>query len=107
MELLHEYVPYIDPRFNFIEHLAIYASIFTVFSGLFFLDSAVIANNDAKFALFLFVLIFNVYFLLKWLFRIGDVVFRTQVNIMRNWSCCQFLKKREVYDYEKDLSLII
>jgi hypothetical protein len=41
MQLLHYYVPYIDPRFNNIEHLAIYASIFTVFSGLFFLDNEV------------------------------------------------------------------
>lgn len=39
MQLLHYYNPYIDPRFNTIEHLAIYASIFTVFAGLFFLES--------------------------------------------------------------------
>jgi hypothetical protein len=41
MQLLHYYNPYIDPRFNTIEHLAIYASIFTVFAGLFFLESEV------------------------------------------------------------------
>jgi len=39
MQLLHYYNPYIDPRFNTIEHLAIYASMFTVFAGLFFLES--------------------------------------------------------------------
>jgi hypothetical protein len=27
MQLLHEYVPYIDPRFNTIEHVGIYASV--------------------------------------------------------------------------------
>jgi len=41
MQLLHYFNPYIDPRFNTIEHLAIYASIFTVFAGLFFLESEV------------------------------------------------------------------
>ena len=76
-------MPYIDPRFNSIEHLAIYASIFTVFSGLFFLEGEVQTNNDAKFALFLIVLAFNLYFLLQWLYRIGDVTFRTKVNFLR------------------------
>lgn len=38
MQLLHNYVPYIDPRFDTIEHLGIYASLFTVFAGLFFMQ---------------------------------------------------------------------
>jgi len=83
MQLLHYFTPYIDPRFNTIERLAIYASIFTVFSGLFFLESEVQTNNDVKFVLFLIVLAFNIYFLIKWLYRIGDVTFRTQVQRLR------------------------
>ena len=27
MELLHHYIPYIDPRFNDIEHMGIYAAV--------------------------------------------------------------------------------
>lgn len=41
MQLLHTYVPYIDPRFNSVEHNGIYASIITVFAGLFFLENEI------------------------------------------------------------------
>jgi hypothetical protein len=77
LQLIHHYTPYIDPRFNTIEHLAVYASIFTVFSGLFFLENEVYLNNDATFVLFLIVLCFNIYFLFMWSLRITDVIFRT------------------------------
>jgi hypothetical protein len=57
--------------------------------------------------LFLVVLAFNLYFLFKWLYRISDVTFRTQVSRFRDWSCCRFLRRREVNDYDKDLSLVL
>jgi hypothetical protein len=57
--------------------------------------------------LFLVVLGFNLYFLSMWLYRICEVTFRTQVNRFREWSCCRFLRRREVNDYEKDLSLVL
>ena len=57
--------------------------------------------------LFLVVLGCNLYFLSHWLYRICDVTFRTQVNRLRGWSCCRFLRRSEVNDYDKDLSLML
>jgi hypothetical protein len=99
MQLLHNYIPYIDPRLNIIERNSIYASIITVFAGLFFLENEIQGQENAKLALFLFVLVFNVYFLSQWFFRFGDVVFRTNLNRMREWDCCLCLRHREVNDY--------
>ncbi len=57
--------------------------------------------------LFLVILGFNLYFLCIWLYRICDVTFRTQVSRFRDWSCFRFLRRREVNDYDKDLSLVL
>ena len=64
-------------------------------------------NNDAKFLLFLVVLCINLYFLSQWIYRIADVTLRTQINRFRSWSCCYFLRRQQVNDYDKDLSLAI
>jgi uncharacterized membrane protein len=73
-------VPYIDPRFDAIEHWGIYASILTVFTGLFFIQSDVKGNNDAMFVLFLIVLTFNILFVSIWIMRFSVVIFRTKLS---------------------------
>jgi hypothetical protein len=79
----------------------------TVFAGLFFVQSVVVQYNNLMFLLFLCILLFNLYFLVSWFFRFGDVILRQQMNLFRRLPICMCLKRMEVADYDGDLQKVI
>ena len=75
--------------------------------GLFYLQTEVQSDNTAMFVLFVVILLFNIYFVLVWTYRFLDVLLRTYVDRLREYRCLQFLKEREVDNYDLDLRKII
>eukprot|EP00347_Sterkiella_histriomuscorum_P013557 403364259 len=65
-QLSKSYNPYIDPIFNKLEFHASYASILTLYGGMFFINNEARQNEDLLTALFVFILAYNVYFICLW-----------------------------------------
>ena len=57
--------------------------------------------------LFIVILLFNIYFILVWTYRFLDVLLRTYVDRLRGYRCLQFLKEREVDNYDEDLRKVM
>jgi len=83
-------MPFIDPRFNEIENLASISSITILFGGLILLpadddqlgtsygrSSKISADNDLfKTIIIVLVLLFNLYFVLRWFYHFINVLIR-------------------------------
>jgi hypothetical protein len=66
-------------------------------------QSEVVQENNLMLFLFICILLFNLYFLVSWFFRFGDVILRQQLTRLRRLSICRCLKNIEVDDYDGDL----
>ncbi|CDW71406.1 UNKNOWN [Stylonychia lemnae] len=103
VQLIHYQMPYIDPRFNEVEKQSIFAATLTLYGGMFFLQSEVQINNDALLFLFMVILFYNIFFLVKWTHRFFSILLRIHYAKLIKFSCFKFLKNLKVKDYQVDL----
>lgn len=60
--------------------------------------------NDVLFILFLAILLFNIYFLVFWLYRFLGVMLRLHAAKFKKFPCCvKLLATFNITDYESDL----
>jgi len=56
------------------------------------------------FALFMVVLIYNMYFLVLWLFRFSSVIIRLNIDKFKHYQVCGWLNQLKMLTYEEDLN---
>ena len=124
----HYKMPFIDPRFNEIENLASISSvrnfinlliiqITILFGGLILLQgdddqlgtsygrsSKISEDNDLfKTTIIVLVLVFNLYFIVRWSYHLFNVMLRLHFSKLQCIFNCMNMKIAEVDDYETDL----
>ncbi|TNV87766.1 hypothetical protein FGO68_gene11233 [Halteria grandinella] len=105
MQMSHNFSPYIDPRFDQIEHLGIYSSVFTVFMGLIYVQNDIQKSNSAQLVVFLFIMATNLLFFIQWIRSFATVILRTQMQRLQSFKYLSFLTKIKINDYHNDLQL--
>eukprot|EP00347_Sterkiella_histriomuscorum_P016197 403354113 len=92
--------PFRDHRFNTIDFHATYASMATLFGGLFFLEQDVQNNESFLTLLFVIILVYNVFFAVVWAYNFLIVIIRLHQSTIQKIPFLKFLK---VENYETNL----
>ena len=75
--------------------------------GLFYQQSEIQSDNSAMLFIFIFILLLNIYFILKWGFMFLDVLLRTYFDRLKDQKLFKFLKEREIDNYDQNLRKVL
>ena len=81
--------PYHSDSLNYIDYVATFTSVVTLYGGLFFMGTEV--SEGLRTVLFVFVLLFNIYFWVIWLFSFMNIM-RARMLAMLEKRRCPFMR---------------
>ena len=79
----------------------------TLFGGILYIQKEVHDSPTSMTAIMVFIVLFNLQFLLTWVLRLITLVFRFYLVKLREMTIFKFLNYLDINDYEADLKIVV